>query len=444
MTRIKKAGPPVLVVALIAGLVGYMLGCTREQREQESQADAKEAAATNAGDQESEGSGQPTTAAPAAPGPVDVTEPRGTYYPATEALAADEMRIISLGTGMPNPRPSQKATCWLVELGNGDKFLFDLGTGSAENIAALQIPYDYLDKVFLSHLHTDHFGDFGALFVGGLINGRTVPLRIWGPNGPKEEWGTKYAIEHWRKALSWDVDGRAGRLPASGQQLEVKEFEYTAENQIVYQENDVTIRSWPAIHVIDGPVSYSLEWNGLKFVFGGDTYPNKWFPKYAMDADVIIHECFITVPDLVGKMNFPVARALDVGTQIHTPPPAFGKVMSICKPRMAIAYHFFNDFDTSPSVLEGIKQTYSGPLTLADDMMVWNVTKDEIRVRDIVYDENVWSPPLVRKVPVDRSIMLDVSDKMKAEAMEMGDVIQSIYDRANKLYGTNEKPAIAN
>jgi len=366
------------------------------------------------------------------------------YYPNTEDIAPNEMRIISLGTGMPNPRPSQKATCWLVELGNGDKFLFDLGTGSSENLAALHIPYDYLDKVFLSHLHTDHFGDFGALFVGGLINGRTVPLRIWGPSGPKEEWGTKYAIEHWRKALSWDVDGRAGRLPASGQKLEVHEFDYRGLNEVVYRENGVTIRSWPAIHVIDGPVSFSLEWNGLKFVFGGDTYPNKWFLEYAKDADLLIHECFVTVPDLVAKMNFPVARALNVGTQIHTPPPAFGKVMSILKPRMAVAYHFFNDFDTAPSILEGIKSEYTGPLTLADDMMVWNVTKDDIRVRNIIFNKDVWSPPLLRNVPVDRSIMLEVSKEMQDGAMSMGDVIQKIYDRANKMYGTNEKPDISN
>jgi len=93
-------------------------------------------------------------------------------------------------------------------------------------------------------------------------------------------------------------------------------------------------------------------------------------------------------------------------------------------------------------VLEGIKQTCDGPLTLADDMLVWNVTKDDIRVRDIVYEENVWSPPLVRQVPVNRSIMLDVSDEMKAGAMNMGALIQLIYDRANKLYGTNEKPDI--
>ena len=34
---------------------------------------------------------------------------RGEYYPNTEDLAPNEMRIISLGTGMPNQRPSSKA-----------------------------------------------------------------------------------------------------------------------------------------------------------------------------------------------------------------------------------------------------------------------------------------------------------------------------------------------
>ena len=87
--------------------------------------------------------------------------PRDAYFPNSEDLRPDEMRVIACGTGMPTARPSQAAACFLVELGNGDKFLFDIGTGSAERIAALQIPYDYLDKVFLGHLHTDHFGDHG-------------------------------------------------------------------------------------------------------------------------------------------------------------------------------------------------------------------------------------------------------------------------------------------
>ncbi len=67
-------------------------------------------------------------------------EDRDVYYPGTEALAPDEMRVIACGTGMPNARPKQAAACWLVELGNGDKFLFDIGTGSAERDFGPQDP----------------------------------------------------------------------------------------------------------------------------------------------------------------------------------------------------------------------------------------------------------------------------------------------------------------
>jgi ribonuclease Z len=91
--------------------------------------------------------------------PVEPRADRDVYYPGSEALAPDEMRIVACGTGMPSVRPKQAASCWLVELGNGDKFLFDIGSGSHERISAQKIPYDYLDKVFIGHLHVDHMGD---------------------------------------------------------------------------------------------------------------------------------------------------------------------------------------------------------------------------------------------------------------------------------------------
>jgi len=42
-------------------------------------------------------------------------------------------------------RHKRAAACFLVELGNGDKVFFDLGTGAMANVAALMIPYDFLD-----------------------------------------------------------------------------------------------------------------------------------------------------------------------------------------------------------------------------------------------------------------------------------------------------------
>ncbi len=58
------------------------------------------------------------------------------YYPGSEDLNPDEMRVVALGTGQPSSRPKQASACWLVELGNGDKFLFDLGSGFHVRIAA--------------------------------------------------------------------------------------------------------------------------------------------------------------------------------------------------------------------------------------------------------------------------------------------------------------------
>jgi ribonuclease Z len=312
------------------------------------------------------------------------------------------MRVIACGTGMPTTRASQAAACFLVELGNGDKFLFDIGSGSAERISSLQIPYDYLDKVFIGHLHADHFGALAELFIGGGLMGRHVPLRIWGPSGPTKELGTAYAVEKMVEMYTWDLAGRAGNVDFRGYKTDVTEFDYKGVNQVIYEDNGVTIRSFPAIHAIDGPVSFSLEWNGLKFVFGSDTFPNKWFIEYAKDADLVIHECFIAVPDLVKKMRFTPESALRVGTQIHTAPEAFGKVMSAVKPRMAIAYHFFKDFDTTGGVYERIRKTYDGPLSLAEDFMVWNVTKDKITTRMAVVEEATWSPPLASEaIPPD-------------------------------------------
>ena len=177
--------------------------------------------------------------------PIKRTTDLDMYFPGTEDLTANDMRVVSCGTWMPAQRKAQAATCWLVELGNGDKFLFDIGTGSTANLGSLNIPYDYLNKVFLSHLHSDHIGDMDALWIGGWTGGRQGALHVWGPSGSKPETGTTYAMDHLKKAYTWDYTGRLGVIPTDGGGLEVTEFDYTKINKVVYQENGVTIYSCP-------------------------------------------------------------------------------------------------------------------------------------------------------------------------------------------------------
>ena len=318
-----------------------------------------------------------------------------TFFPNTETLKPDEMRITALGTGLPTPiTRAQKSTAWMVELGNGEVFIFDLGTGSMENLFGLRPDFSKIDKVFLSHLHSDHFGDLDAFIVGSWLSGRYTPLHIYGGSGETPELGTRAAVEALEKALAWDIKGRTGILPDAGGKIITHEFDYKAVNQVVYEKNGVIIRSWPAIHALDGSVSYRLEWNGLSFVFGGDTRPNKWFIEYARDADIAIHECFPT-PEGLAAFNAwsSMRQATFVSSYIHTPPEGFGKVMSAVKPRMAIAFHTVLLPDIRQSMLEGIRKTYDGPLTIADDLMVWNVTKNAVTMREAVIPDRVTPPP---------------------------------------------------
>lgn len=57
----------------------------------------------------------------------------------------------------------------------------------------------------------------------------------------------------------------SGRQISEGLQ-ELHEFDFR-KPQSIHQANGVTIRVFPAIHPIDGAVSFSLEWNGLRFIF---------------------------------------------------------------------------------------------------------------------------------------------------------------------------------
>jgi ribonuclease Z len=375
--------------------------------------------------------------------PTEPSPSRAVYYPGTEALAPDEMRVTALGTGMPMPRLKQAAASFLVELGNGDKFIFDMGEGSYERVMSLGIPLDQLDKVFLGHLHLDHAGDFPAFYFTGPVNNRLTPVRLWGPSGVKPEWGTKSWWKHQRASWAWEEASRGSALDPRGLQIEVNEFDWTAVNEVIYDENGVKIRSIPAIHA-DQSVSFLLEWIGLKFAFSSDTLPNKWWRAHANDADISIHEAFIPPDLMMEKFQFAPSEAIFVGTQGHTYAAAFGKIMSLTKPRLAVAYHFQNDFDTAPAVESEIRKTYDGPLDLATDFMVWNITKDAIRTRMGIPNEESFPAPVQRKKnPPDSLAAYQWTEfSMSGVEPESAAVTNAMIEKFNKRHGTDIKPSV--
>ena len=371
-----------------------------------------------------------------------LADPTGTvqnpfqYSPGTEALAEDEIRVTALGTGMPAARRGQAAACFLIELGNGDKFLFDLGTGSMRNVMAMNIPMDFLTKVFISHLHTDHFGDLAPLWAGGWTGGRSGPLELWGPTGATEDMGTAYAIDGFMKCYNWDYMTRAEKISSVPGQITAHEFDWQAINEVIYEEDGVVIRTIPAIHITAGPVSFILEWKGYKLVYAGDTAPNKWFIEHCRDADFVINECMLTPEQLMDFYGQPPQRAMMMQWDIHTSAQAFGKIMSTIKPRHAVAYHFFNEEATRYAIYDAIRQTYDGPLSMADDLMVWNITRDGIKERMAVVADDAWDTAGPTPPPgPDHKVVLEKSEFLEAGRWDVSDVEEPAFADFKKEHG---------
>jgi ribonuclease Z len=116
--------------------------------------------------------------------------------------------------------------------------------------------------------------------------------------------------------------------------------------------------------------------------------------------------------------------------------------MSRLKPRRAVGYHFFNDFDTIQDIAPGIRETYDGPVDFAVDHMVWNVTKEDIRVRMAAVSEEVWPPPGPNPpIAPDRSQAVPNSQFIIDGGLHFTDIVKEMYDDINTRYGSKAKPA---
>ena len=69
-------------------------------------------------------------------------------------LHAEVMRVVFLGTGTPRLDIERFSQSILIESGD-ERLLFDVGRGSAIRMSQANIPIQNIDKVFLSHLHSD-------------------------------------------------------------------------------------------------------------------------------------------------------------------------------------------------------------------------------------------------------------------------------------------------
>ncbi|MGY2033579.1 guanitoxin biosynthesis MBL fold metallo-hydrolase GntH [Nocardia gipuzkoensis] len=307
------------------------------------------------------------------------------YFPVGETLGPDEMRISFVGSCPFPPRRDQAGTSIMVELGNGDRFFFDLGSGCLRNIVAMQVPIMAVNDIFISHLHIDHFADLPYLYCFAPWLLRWKPLRVHGPSGRTPKDGTKSMVEGMKQMTYWHTKSFKTSAVGDGYEVEVNEFDWQDVNGVCYDRNGVRVRHWPRSHVMDGASAYRLDWNGLSFVWTGDGRPDKLTLRYSEDVDVFVTEVQADLGSLSeSRMGIPQLIGNTTIDSAHTVPYAVGYLLNQLKPRLGMATHLEYDRGTAPEIIAGIRTHYDGWFEFGLDVTVVNVTKDAIWVRDAV------------------------------------------------------------
>ncbi|GAA2412379.1 MBL fold metallo-hydrolase [Actinomadura vinacea] len=207
----------------------------------------------------------------------------------------EHIRVLLCGTGSPEISAARAQACTLVAAG-GKLFLFDAGEGATKSLAESKVPVAQLERVFLTHFHSDHFNGLATLVNATWIWGRTKPLPIWGPVGLDKVVGglnSAYALDHeYRKANMRDLEATGAAADAVPTEIE---FPNGARSVRVYDEGGVTIDARLVVHDPVAPaVGYVLTYHGKKVFISGDTEVSPVNLPAMQDADLVVHEAYAT------------------------------------------------------------------------------------------------------------------------------------------------------
>jgi ribonuclease Z len=307
-------------------------------------------------------------------------------YPAkfvagSEEVDEGEIRVIALGTGYP-ARRAQGCAGFLVEVGNGDTFIFDAGAGTNLAFNTLRVPYWKATKFFITHYHLDHIADLPVYYDFGQSNGRLEPMNIHGPDGMDDDENAEELVEAIQRFAKWHDHTKIGNLDPRGFDLQAHRFSADAA-QVVYENHGVTITSFPVPHGIFGAVGYRLDYGDLSMVYAGDCEPSTLTVENAQDVDLLIHEIFNPPETYVENMGWTEIQAKIVAWTKHTSPEAAAKVFEATKPGIAMGFHALVAPGTPQPILDGVRSGYDGPFTLAQDYTVVNITADQIVTRSV-------------------------------------------------------------
>jgi ribonuclease BN (tRNA processing enzyme) len=270
------------------------------------------------------------------------------------------LRVTLLGTGCPVADVHRYGPATLVEAGP-ESWLVDCGSGVTQRLLAHGSNGANITGLILTHLHSDHTVDFIQLLISGWHQGRSSPLRVFGPARTREFFGA--LLEAWRPEFE---QRKAHELrPAPGLEVHIEEI----DGHWSLETGHVRIRNTEVRHQpIPQAFGFRFDAGGASAVISGDTAYCPELIALARGCDLLVHEAFVHREFAEKRKGSPEQARRNIQAY-HTTVAEVGKVAAQAGAgHLALTHLVPPDFDRAQAAAD-VRADYGGGLSIGEDGM---------------------------------------------------------------------------